>query len=682
MKQTLSPTVDVNTAAALLNVTPRYIRKSIKEGRIKSQLVPSVGGRNGLAHAIHITDLPREAQIAYAAMHDRHGNGQADLVGYRERFGEEGVDILMDRLDAVREMALFEEAGQGSLVEKRAQVAAQLGVSPRTLYSYEQAYKKDGLQGIMDSTRRKDKGSPRQLCRMAQDFVHSQTCLSTRPMNRAIYANLLQVAKRLGEKACDVCPYNPASLYRAELISLGRMSSNEEPCQHPREGMVVPGHYSTVDRFIQRIPERVKALGRYGNKYWDEKYMPKALRAKPEKVNEVWFGDHHVFDVFVTGPEGKPVRPWLTAWMDATSGALVGWVISLNPDSDTIVESLVRGIGRTQGSPFFGAPLMVYIDNGKDYRSQRMEGNGLKGYSQGQLNIDFNAQNALLKTLGIKVTHAIPYRAWSKTIERAFGTIERRFIQGMLPGWCGHDSQARPERLNQDIRDGKLLSYDEFCAYFVNTVLPGYHGLEGEDGESPLSIYQKSEKARGDEVISWAVLSMAKQNRGTRKVMTTGIKFGGRVYQDPALAPYIGQTVTILYNRRDAQSISVMLGQEYLCEAQEAQRLQLVGEDPERLAAHMSHQQQSKRSARAALRLPEERVRRLHDLVMEAPDLDTSATLTSMVHERAHRERQEARRRQAAAAGKKTASEQQAARRIRDGLAERGAELLRMAAEG
>lgn len=66
-----------------------------------------------------------------------------------------------------------------------------------------------------------------------------------------------------------------------------------------------------------------------------------------------------------SSPDGKPVRPWLTAWMDAMSGCFVGWAITLNPDSDTIAESLVRGIGHTAGSPFFGAPLMLYIDNGK-----------------------------------------------------------------------------------------------------------------------------------------------------------------------------------------------------------------------------------------------------------------------------------------------------------------------------
>jgi putative transposase len=675
-------TVNTFEASSLMGVTIRTVQRMVKDGRIRASLANNQqGGKSGESFSIAITDLPREAQLRYAAMMDRTDNGQADLAGYRERFGQEGIDQLMDRLDAVREMKLFEETGTGSLVKKRAEVAKLLGVSPRTLYSYEQAYKQHGISGIMNATKRKDKGAPRTLCRMAQDFVHSETCLSTRPQNRAVYANLKKVAARLGEDACRVCPYNEGSLFRAELVQMGKLGSREEACEHEKDGLVVPSHYSTVDRYIKQIPAGVKALGRFGAKYWEDKYMPKALRAKPEKVNEVWFGDHHVFDVMVTGPDGRAVRPWLTAWMDARSGALVGWAISLNPNSDTITESLTRGIGRTAGSPFWGAPLMIYIDNGKDYRARRMEGEKLQEYSVGRLNVDFTAENALLKTLGIGVTHAIPYRAWSKTIERAFGTIERRFIQGALPGWCGHRSDAKPEDLARQIRDKELLSYEEFCAYFVNTVLPGYHGMTDEEGLSPLSIYTASEKARGDEAISWAVLSMAKENRETRRVGTTGIRFAGKVYHDPALAEHIGETVTILYNRRETESISVMRGQEYICEAYEVERMKLVGEDPEVLARHMQHQKDTKRAAREALRLPAERLHMLHDLVMEKPDLDTAHTITSVVHERAYRERQAARKRADRLHGIKSAEEKQAESAIRDGLAQRGMELWLKAKE-
>jgi len=671
-------------AAELMNVPERTLRYQIQQGKIRVEKAPGAGGGGGVKNLIDITSLPREAQLRYAALQDGSNNGHVDLAGYRSKFGEEGEAELMNRLDAVREMLAFSRLGQGSLMEKRAEVAGRLGVSVGTLYRWEQNYKKEALGGLMDAVERADKGQPRQLCRMAQDFVHSEICVSTKPTNRAVYGRLLQVSERLGPDACAVCPYNKNSLYRAELSLAGRIGPNDESCDRPQEGMVVPASYTTVDRYIKSIPQSVKALGRNGVKYWEAQHMPKALRAKPEKINEVWFGDHHEFDLFVKMPDGRVMRPWLTAWMDACSGVISGWALSVQPNGDTIAESLTRGIGRTVGSPFWGAPLMLYIDNGKDYRSHRMEGDGLRDYSIGQLNIDFGAENALLKTLGIGVTHAIPYRAWSKTIERMFGTIERRFIKGILPGWCGHKPEERPESLSQEIRDGKILSYDEFCAYFVNKVLPGYHGLASEDGRSPMDIYLNSAKARGEETVSWAVLSMVRENREQRRVGTIGIKFGGKIYNDPALSDYIGEYVTVLYSSRQTESIGVMAGHKYICEAWEAERLQLVGEDPEKLAEHMSRQQTAKRKTREALRLPVERIRKLHDLVMEQPDIDTAATITTVVHERAWRDQQAAKAQGARERGERSAEELATARKIKAELTRSGNEMIDMlrAAEG
>lgn len=674
--------VNIKFVATLLDLSVRTVQWKIKNGDLPAEKCHSVGGNSGIAYTIRISDLPREAQLKYAAMMDRTDNGQADLAGYRERFGQEGIDKLMDRLDAVREMALFEETGTGSLVQKRAEVAKLLGVSPRTLYSYEQAYKKGGLQGIMDSTKRKDKGKFRQLCQLAQDYVHSESCLSTRPTNRAIYDRLKKVAEKAGQDACAACPYNEASLYRAQLMQQGGINRDERCHEDRKEGLIVPTHYGTVDRYIKQIPDGVKALGNRGVQYWKANYMPKALRAKPEKVNEVWFGDHHVFDVMVTGPDGRPVRPWLTAYMDAKSGVLLGPTLSLGPNSTTIMESLTRGMGHTRGNPFSGMPLALYIDNGKDYRCKRIEGNGLKDYSVGQLNLSFTEHNALLKSLGIGYLHATPYQAWSKTIERAFGTLERRWVQGILPGWCGHESAARPEQLNQDIRDGKLLSYEEFGAYFFNVMLPEYHAFRGEEAQSPMEIYESSEKARGNEVPSWALLQEAKAFRETRKVGTTGIKFDNRKFNHPDLAAYIGKWVTITFDNKDALSIGVLDGHQFICEAEEVERLRLVGEDPEKLTAHMRHQQQAYQTTRENLQLPRVRVKFINDMMVEQEDLETPYTLTTAIHERAHRERKAAKERAEKARGARTAAERKAESAIRDGLAQRGMELWLKAAEG
>ena len=676
--------VSVEQAAALMQINPRNVRKAIATGRLPAKkVIGGVGGRSGEVFQIRVSDLPREAQLRYAALQDGSDNGHVDLAGYRSKFGEEGEAELMKRLDAVREMLAFTRLGQGSLMEKRKEVAERLGVSVGTLYRWEQSYKKEALGGLMDAVERADKGVPRQLCRMAQDFVHSEVCVSTKPTNRAVYGRLLKMSSDLGRSACERCPYNPDSDIRAMMMAAGTIDDTER-CDRPKEGMAVPASYTTVDRYVKQIPQSVKALGRYGLQYWKANYMPKALRKKPDLVNTVWFGDHHVFDIFVIDEKtGKPVRPWLTAWMDATSGVLVGVVLTLNPNSRTIMEALKRAAGRTVDSDIWGLCVYVYTDNGKDYKCKMIEGDGLRDYPVGQLNISLTEQNALLKGLGIGVHRARPRDAWVKPIERLFGTLEERWVRGVLPGWCGNDKDERPEELNKDIRDGRLMTYKEFAAYFFNVMLPEYHAYRGDQDRSPMEIYQATEKAR-PQTVSWAMLHEASAMRETRRVGTTGIKFAGKVYMHPDLIPLIGQWVTITYEEKGGDSVGVMSGNKFICEAETVDRLMMVNEDPDKLAAHIERQKKAQKNDKTALRLPVERVKAINDMYAEREDVLTPYSLTTLVHERAYRARQDAKGRADDLRGKKSAEELATARKIKAELTRSGNEMIEMlrAAEG
>lgn len=632
--------VDVKTAAGLLDVSERYIRKAVAGGIYSASMAPSVGGSGGMSYEIPVSELPIEAQLKWAASFKREvTDTEFDWVGYQHKYGKEGIQKVMDRLQAVQLMEAFKKSGQKGVCDKRQEVADSLGISAVRMAQLERAYEKKGVAGLADGVTRSDKGSPRTLCLMAQDVVLSEYCVSSRPQNRSVYRTLVRIGKEIGADACAVCPYND-SFYRAQLLNEGH--EIPEKCElEGKEGLVVPTHHGTVDRFIASIPQGVKDMGRYGARYWEANNMPKAIREKPDKANSVWFGDHHVFDLFVIGPEGKIARPWLTAWMDAKSNCIVGWAISLNPNSETVIESLVRGIAVTKDSVFWGAPEVIYIDNGKDYRCRRMEGESLKEVRLGNLGMDTSMEAPVLKALGINVVHAIPYRAWSKTIERVFGTIERGWIQGKAPGWCGNDSNERPESLNEDIRQGRLWTYEQFCDYFINIVLPEYHQQKGENGMAPIEIYMASEKARPD-VIGWGTLAMTKKQNESRKVGTQGIRFSGRTFNHPDLIPYIGKWVTVLYNRKDDESLTVMAGNEFVCECFEADKLLLVGESEERLGRHMKLQQDAKAAAKRQISRVKVATERLRDIILETPDLTTRANLQQLAKENAYRMKKEA----------------------------------------
>lgn len=53
--------------------------------------------------------------------------------------------------------------------------------------------------------------------------------------------------------------------------------------------------------------------------------------------------------------------------------------------------------------------------------------------------------------MGVRVHHAIPYNARAKIIEANFGRLGK--FDASLPEWCGHKTEARPERFDALVRD-------------------------------------------------------------------------------------------------------------------------------------------------------------------------------------------------------------------------------------
>lgn len=628
--------VDTQSAARLMGVTPRAIRKSIGRSKLSSAKVTGQGGAGGIAHLIPISELPMEAQLRHHQQAEGVNAQSADLAAYRERYGEAGLEKVMARLRAVQEMQLLR--GDKRSAQRRAEIAEAMGVKPRCIYDWERKYEAEGLEGLMDKTMRSDKGKSRTLCLLAQDRINYSYLTNGRPSQNWVYMRLRELCDRLGPAICEECCHNPESCNRADMLARG--ADPGEACRCAGSGMVIPSHHSSINRYVKTLDPAVVTLGRYGNKRFDDLYIPKVRRERPEQVNEVWFGDHHVFDLFVLDSKGVARRPWLTAWMDACSGCFVGWLLSFSPNSKTIGESLALAIAKT-GSPFEGPPMWLYIDNGKDYRSRMIEGTGEQAYQPGKLNSEITADNALLKCLGIGVHHALPWRARSKTIERAFGLMEEWIKE--MPGYCGNKIGTKPEKLMEDLRRKRLITFEEFAAYFANSLLPEYHAYRGPEGReaSPLEMYESHSKAR-TETVGWPTLSIAMSEKCERVVRPDGIYISHMRYWDEAMAGIVGARVQVVMFQHIKGYITVMKDNAYICTAKTAEQYKLLGEDEEKIAQLTAMQARTRKEKMAALRLPVERVRMIDDMAMEIPDMAQGATITSLVHERAYRGAQEA----------------------------------------
>ncbi len=319
---------------------------------------------------------------------------------------------------------------------------------------------------------------------------------------------------------------------------------------------------------------------REGEQKWADKYAP-CIRRDWSLVpcGDTWVGDHHELDLFVIDHDGKIRRPWLTAWMDAHSRAIVGYNLNFQPSALEIALALRQAIFPDCEVPWRGLPNCLYVDNGKDYKSKQLNGDT---YSVYKANPD-EREWGLIQELGITMRHAQKYHAQSKHIERFFRTLERRWIN-LLPGYCGNNPKNRPKNVEEDIKrtqeyldsagergEKRLLWWWEFEEEF-DCIIQAYNNKEHQalDGLTPVQAYMlyklKTVKTINQDTFDLIMLPCA-----TRKIQTDGIHFSykkqNNIYSNHALFGMEGQTVEIRYNPQDLKEIIVLKNSQYICRA-------------------------------------------------------------------------------------------------------------------
>jgi putative transposase len=179
------------------------------------------------------------------------------------------------------------------------------------------------------------------------------------------------------------------------------------------------------------------------------------------RSNDIWVADGHTVDVLTKGAKGKLGRRSIgSVFMDVKSRRLMGWAFRETSNSDAIILALKRGIER------FGVPKVLVVDNGEDYKSR--------------------AVKAVLDELGITVTHALPYNARSKIIERQFKNVKEWFSK-LWESFTGGNPQEKPERLKQVAKKHRRLPNHVLLelafTQWVNEDLDQKYELEVDDPE-------------------------------------------------------------------------------------------------------------------------------------------------------------------------------------------------------
>jgi putative transposase len=681
----MQQTVDVKTAADLMGLSIDAVCKQVQRCGLPAQRVND-GGRGGMGGeklTIPVEALPAEAQLRYFEIEGKKcgmSAMDADLVSYRDKNGEDALQELLKARRMVMIAKGIRETCISGVQKKLDALAKEHSTTIRTLYRLEKRFAELGLQGLMRKPR-KDSRDPRTMCNEARRRMWEQYLQPPRRTQETVLRLTLDQAKAEGKKACANCLYREGSAMRSELCADDLM--HFPACDKSGSGLIVPTNRSCVSRVISQLTDAEKTYLRKGRKRWEAEHMFKIKRAKPEKVNLCWFGDHHQLDLFVVNRQGKPIRPWLTGWYDIGSGRLVGRVLSECPNSQTIATAFTNAVQRTTNSDICGLPVYVYTDNGKDYRAERFEGGKFVEVSLGDMN-----ESVRMSTMGgngigiesmyslfdVQTVHAKEYHGWAKPIERWFWTLEHRFIKE-LPGYCGSNPGERAENFGKTLERlherGELLNMDELYALLINEILPMYDATphEGYGGRTPAELYRTLPKAR-DEVPGGAMLAIAKEEQAKRKVGVWGIRFNNVWYWDYAMTHYTGQWVQVLYDRDELSTLSIFTvpgnGKQakFICVAEPKEELQMVGEDAEKLKRYVTIAKIQERELRRGLiskgvRLPGKRSS--GNVYLEEIDIAyAKGNVTSLEYERVWAERNAARQRKAdrdeAAAGHDEAS--------------------------
>ena len=223
-----------------------------------------------------------------------------------------------------------------------------------------------------------------------------------------------------------------------------------------------PSFMAFKRRLVKEIPEQSIFLARYGQSAWNRKYNNFIERDYSDiTCNQVWVSDHAQIDVACYDEKNKVVFPWVTVWRDYKSGKWLGWILQTrNPNSDLIFQSFYYAVEE------FGLPKDVIIDNGKDYRSKDFAG-GRKDF---KIETNKNKTSAMLKELNVNVHFALPYNAQTKPVERDFLKI-KELLSKHCVGYRGGNVVERPEKLAKEIKDGKIMKFEDFKELFDKTII-------------------------------------------------------------------------------------------------------------------------------------------------------------------------------------------------------------------
>lgn len=390
-------------------------------------------------------------------------------------------------------------------------------VARRTLYRWLSAWRRQGIDGLIDS---RWKGQ-----RSGDDYAE-------------FMAVLTQLWLDQRRRPLTVC------------YEIARFKAQESGWSFPS--------YGSAHRLVKKLSPAIVAKRRLGEKAFVDQIEPNIRRDYSHLAsNDWWCSDDRPFDVIVqhgAKPDGSPnfVRPILHAWQDLRSRKLLAWeILATAPNSHTVLRTFVNACDA------HGVPKVAYVDNGKTFDSRKLQGVTKQQRRQGidVARVDGAFSRLIVDGEPIQTVHAWPFHGQSKPIERLFNTISTQFCK-LFDTYCGRSTVEKPEDLARRLKAGQAPTLEEFARAFADWVEPAYNARAGHRGDamderSPNQAFTAQLAVR--RVLPREVLEYATFERvGPVKVRQDGVVYQGLQFGqfDEQLIDRIGKQVRLAVDDR------------------------------------------------------------------------------------------------------------------------------------
>jgi hypothetical protein len=215
----------------------------------------------------------------------------------------------------------------------------------------------------------------------------------------------------------------------------------------------------------------------------------------------------------------RPLRPWLTLFVEAFSRVVPGWALSARPHSGSILAAFGAAATVTDTKPWGGVPVRLRVDRGADFLC--------------------DALREACGRLGVVLDPAPAYSPFRKGKVEAAGKSVDRALLPPLPGYRGagrETREARPTLLSFDeLVDVLRAGIEAWNRSHVHPVLGCTLTEAWERDATPVRVVTEDR-------LRWMMLA-----EDHRKVQKEGVRFGGRYFTAPELTGRRGTMVAVLH---------------------------------------------------------------------------------------------------------------------------------------